>query len=68
MRRNFDESKPLGKIYKGKTKITECVRCKKVTYWRELEENAKFGGYGFEKICDRCASHIDNLQDEQQGN
>ena len=34
----------------------------------ELEHNAQFGGYGFKKICNRCADYIDKQQDIQQGN
>ena len=43
-----------------------CTKCDKLTAKRELEENAQYGGYGFSKICNRCADHIDNQQASQQ--
>ena len=47
-------------------KLTECTRCNRIVSKKELKYNAKFGGYGFKEICDRCADAIDAKQDSQQ--
>lgn len=49
-----------------KQTIYECVTCHKITAKNELKHNSRFGGYGFKKICNRCADAIDNSQDSQQ--
>jgi hypothetical protein len=46
--------------------LGECKTCEKRVTIDELNYNAKFGGYGFQSICNECASEIDRKQDEQQ--
>lgn len=38
---------------------SECESCGKITPQKELDENSKFSGYDFKRICDVCADKID---------
>jgi len=49
-----------------KPRIDECEGCSKITPKGELAYNAKFGGYGFRRICDNCADLLDNASDSLQ--
>ena len=53
---------------KNETNIAKCVDCQKLTLKTELEENARYGGYSFKRICDNCAEKIEDEMDKQQGN
>lgn len=43
-----------------------CVECQEITAEEELQENAKYGSYGWKRICDKCANEIDHQMDSQQ--
>lgn len=64
----------LGQILKTKMKTRKeqnikdctCEDCGAIKGKKELDYNAQFGGYGFKRVCNRCADRMENQIAAQQ--